>query len=78
MLWSRQAHMQKDIQNRSGIELRAFMSPALKDKSAFTPHCASSASPPSKLGSEFKVNLNHPNPKINYAYPKEQRSRVNP
>ena len=78
MLWSRHAHMQKDIHNGSGIELPAFMSPALKDKSALTPLCSSSASPPSKLSSEFKVNLNHPNPKINYAYPEEQRSRVNP
>lgn len=49
-----------------------------KDKSAFAPVWVALATPSSELCRELKVNLNHPNPKINYAYPKEQGSRPNP
>lgn len=55
------------------------MSQADEDKSTFTPLCVSIASPSSEPSREFKVNLNHPNPKnFNYAYPKEQGNHVNP
>lgn len=78
------AHIRKHTLNRFVMQTISaelyseLMSPACKDKNALTPYCLSSVSLSSELSREFKVNLNHPNPKINYAYPEEHGSPVNP
>lgn len=41
-------------------------------KSTVAPPSVSAVASSYELGGEFRVNLKYPNPKINYAYPKEQ------
>lgn len=49
------------------------MSRADEDTAPVLPSLTSSV-----IGTDIVVNVNRPNPKLNYAYPKEPGSRVNP